>query len=382
MKKIKISNSMVGLLVILVTLITGCSGLGKQANPTEESLPAEEIQSVVSATGEVKPAQWSTLSVSIPGRISEILVQEGDQVQPGQVILRLEGKEEIQAAISAAEFEQLNAQQALDTLNKDYQVDLARAMQVVAETSKAIKLAIYQLDLFEVPSNMDNYSPLEAVDVMRQKRDQAWALYEPWKDKEDNNDTKKDLKDDYDNAQSDYNTAIRWLDYTVALQDANARYEKAKVDYADMQEGPDPDLLALAEARLKNAQTSVASAQSKLDDLDVKAPFEGIISAIDVREGEWVSPGQPVTLLADLKHLRVETTDLNEIDVARINVGNSVTVTFDALPDVKVVGTVDRISPKSSEGSGVNYTVIIELQEISASLRWGMTAFVDIVTNQ
>ena len=77
-------------------------------------------------------------------------------------------------------------------------------------------------------------------------------------------------------------------------------------------------------------------------------------------------------------HLRVETTDLNEIDVAQLKIGDTAIVTFDALPDVVIDGTVTRIAPKDSEGSGVNYPVVIELAEIPNGLRWGMTAFVDV----
>jgi hypothetical protein len=59
-------------------------------------------------------------------------------------------------------------------------------------------------------------------------------------------------------------------------------------------------------------------------------------------------------------------------------IGDSVIVTFDALPDVVVRGIIKRIVPKAAEGAGVNYPVTIELSEIPDQLRWGMTAFVDI----
>ena len=83
-------------------------------------------------------------------------------------------------------------------------------------------------------------------------------------------------------------------------------------------------------------------------------------------------------VLGDLAGLRVETTDLNEIDVASVEAGAPVTITFDALADTLVSGRVFSISPMSGEGSGVNYTVIVGLDEIPERLRWGMTAFVDI----
>jgi hypothetical protein len=77
--------------------------------------------------------------------------------------------------------------------------------------------------------------------------------------------------------------------------------------------------------------------------------------------------------------MQVETTDLSEIDVAQISLGDTAFITFDSLPDLELQGTVARIAPKSDESAGVNFPVIIELSEIPAALRWGMTAFVDII---
>jgi hypothetical protein len=82
--------------------------------------------------------------------------------------------------------------------------------------------------------------------------------------------------------------------------------------------------------------------------------------------------------MGDLDNLQVKTTDLSEIDVARITLDDVAVITFDALPDLVLEGTVISIAPKADEGSGVNFPVILELSEIPPELRWGMTAFVDI----
>jgi multidrug resistance efflux pump len=142
--------------------------------------------------------------------------------------------------------------------------------------------------------------------------------------------------------------------------------------------GPDPDDLAVAEARLANAQAQMDAAQAALTDLELRAPFDGNVSEIFVHPSEWVNIGQPILLLADINNLQVETTDLSEIDLALLKIGDEATVTFDALPDVVVRGIISRIAPKAAEGAGVNYPVTIELREIPDQLRWGMTAFVDI----
>ena len=95
-------------------------------------------------------------------------------------------------------------------------------------------------------------------------------------------------------------------------------------------------MLKQAQANLTNAEAQVDSARQTLSDLELKAPFSGVVSQIKVRTGEWVIAGQPVMMLADLSQLQVETTDLSEIDVARLSEGNTAVVTFDALPDLQV----------------------------------------------
>ncbi len=144
------------------------------------------------------------------------------------------------------------------------------------------------------------------------------------------------------------------------------------------QEWTECRLFKQVEGELQNANKQLEAARSTLADLELKAPFSGITSKISVREGEWVNTGQNAMLLADLSQLQVETTDLNEIDVARIAEGAPAEITFDALPEVKIQGVVERIAARSSEGSGVNYTVTISMQDRPEKLRWGMTAFVDI----
>jgi multidrug resistance efflux pump len=134
-----------------------------------------------------------------------------------------------------------------------------------------------------------------------------------------------------------------------------------------------------AEARLNQARGSVAQIEQQIQDSTVQAPLSGTVGLVDVRQGEQIAPGQTIAVLGSLGGLRVETTDLDEIDVVRVSVGQRAIVVFDALPDQVFEGYVTRISPMAEPGSGgVHYTVVLELTEIDRALRWGMTAFVDI----
>ncbi len=97
------------------------------------------------------------------------------------------------------------------------------------------------------------------------------------------------------------------------------------------------------------------------------------------RPGELAVPGQVLLMLGDTTRLRVETTDLRETDVTRLAVGMPAEVTFDALPGRAFAGTVTRIAPKSTTEQGsTNYTLIVEVADLDPSLRWGMTAFVNM----
>jgi multidrug efflux pump subunit AcrA (membrane-fusion protein) len=146
---------------------------------------------------------------------------------------------------------------------------------------------------------------------------------------------------------------------------------------------PRREEIAQAEAALAQSQVQLAEIQQQLREATIVAPFDATVGSVDVRVGETVSPGQPLATIGDLDTLRVETTDLDEIDVVRVSVGQQVAVTFDALPDRVFEGQVRRISPMAESGTGgVHYTTVIALAETDPVLRWGMTAFVDIETGE
>ena len=364
--------------IVSAVLISACSVVSPQATPTEAADEIEDFPALVSATGVVVPAQWTRLSLPSAGIIKEILVQESSLVQEGQLLLRLKGQEDIQAAISMANFELISAQKALDDLSSNAETARNQTLESIAVFAKQVRDAQYQLDNFTIPTNQSGLDPLEALDLMDQNLEQARQAFDPYKNKPSSDATRQDKKENLDRAQSDYNAAVRRLEYKIQVDVARANLEKARQDYEIWSLGPKPADVAVAKARLENAQAALSSAQARLTDLELHSPFTGTISKIYVREGEWISPGSPVFLLADLAHLRIETTDLNEIDAARVSLQDQVSITFDALPDIVLEGTIDQMAPMASEGSGVNYTAIINLMNLPDELRWGMTAFVDI----
>jgi len=394
----KKNNALILGVLAAALVLASCSSFPTQAEPTTVPESIDDFVPMVSATGMVVPDQESTLSVAAPGIVEEVLVEEGDLVKSDDILLRLKGKEDIQAVIKGAEYEFTLAQQALDDLYDNNAINQVNALREASEAYEALRQAEYNNYYFNVPSNQEEFDMFEGAVAMRELLKKAREEYEPYKgsssefnyiDCDDVEAVKAfpnlcgstdryNVEDQLEDAEADFKTAVDRIANATNTAQAEERLRKALEDFDILGQGPDPADVAAAEARLANAEASLAAAQAVYDDLEVQAPFDGTISELYINESEWIAPGQPAMLIADLDHLRVETTDLNEIDVSRIEVGDTAIITYDSLPDVISSGVVVRISPKATPGSGVNYTVVLELDEIPEQLRWGMTAFVDI----
>lgn len=380
------------LIILAAMLLSACSGAAAPA-VTETPTGDDEIQPVINATGAVVPAQWSALSLSSAGVIAEVLVEEGQQVQPGQPLVRLEGQASLQAAVAAAEYELQTARQALEDLQDSHEQVRAQAQLRLASAAKALDKASDRREGKNYRRADQSLIDSARADWIMAKDDfkraeEVWGYFEG-KDEEDVN--RAFALSQYSASKRKLDQAVWNLNYLESMPDelevnlsegelvaAKAEYDTAQREWERVKNGPDSRQVSLSEARIKSAEATLSAARESLDRLELKAPFAGTVSRVYLHRQEWAAPGQAVLLLADLAHLRVETTDLNEIDAARINLNDLVSVTFDSLPDVRIIGKVARIGSKAAEGSGVTYPVVIELAEVPPRLRWGMTAFVDI----
>jgi HlyD family secretion protein len=372
--------------------LAGCEGLGK-GTPTPTPKPANDFKPVISATGLVTPAQKATLSLPVSGALVDVLAVEGQTVKAGQALARLKKSESLEAALSAARLELAAAQKGMDDLKRGASLARADAELRLANAEKALDKAKTRRE-----SKSYKHGNTNLVDTARaeylvaqdgvKKAEDMYSYFDASNVEDVNRASALTV---VSQARQRRDQALANLNYLLALPDrfevgiadgelrvAQETVDSVKAELERLKDGPDRDLLALAKARLENAQVQLKAAEASLKDLDLAAPFDGTVAKLYVRANEWVNPGQPVLMLGNLATLRVETTDLSEIDAARVVEGAPVKVTFDALPSVSVKGKVVYIAPKSAEGSGVNYPVYIEMEELPAQLRWGMTAFVDI----
>jgi HlyD family secretion protein len=180
-------------------------------------------------------------------------------------------------------------------------------------------------------------------------------------------------------AQEMYPVTLETL--AADVDGARANLEALRATDNPLRDEPLEEQIAQAEVGVRKGEIAVAQIEQQMEDAELRAPFAGTVADIDIKAGDQVNPGQVVAVLATLEHLQVRTTDLTELDVGRISVGNATEVSVDALPDDKYDGVVGEIGLQGKDYRGdVVYEVIVEFTaaDLSESLRWGMTAMVEV----
>ncbi len=370
---------------LLAVVLSGCSSLSKPS-PTPETPVTSEI--AAAAEAKVIPIRYSTLSFAATGKVAAVLAPEGSQVKAGDPIARLDGTETASAAITAADLEVASAQKALDDLIEKSRIASADAEMAVALASQELKDAKEDRDDLNYQRvNQFMLENIQAQLTMAEKAvEDAEETYSFVQDKpEDDADRARALAY-LSQARLARDQVKRNLEYAEGpptaqdIAEADARVSKAEAALEDAQRtferrktGPDPRDLDLAEAALSNAKAQSEAARSALADLELSAPFDGTIIVNNLEVGEIASPGQ--VMIGDTRAWQVETTDLKEVDIVGIEPGMRVKVTFDAIPDLAIEGTVNRVKGYGITVRGDNtYTVTIDLQQSDPRLLWNMTA--------
>jgi multidrug resistance efflux pump len=370
----------------LVTLIAAASLLLSacaQPKTVDEPRQVSLAPDAVVAEGHIVPNDSLYMSFSVRGKVAEILVKEGDPVKEGDVMVRLADREQAEATLAAARLEQVSAQQEYDDFTRTSGTSGAEAWQVYMDAQVARAEAERDWEALNV-DNIDERIDDARAEAQDRKKDldDAQEEFDKYKDLDEDNSSRKQAKDALDNAQDDYNEALRKQEEVSRERDiVRAALDKALADEAEAKRkheatlsGPDAEKLALLDARLANAKAQVAAAENTLANYELKAPFNGIVTDVNVSVNELIGPEKWAVQVADFSTWYVDTSDLTELEVVKINAGQTVTIVADALPDVKLTGVVDRISQSyKSQGGDILYTVRIKLMDVDPHLRWGMT---------
>lgn len=369
------------LALIVALMLTACAN---QAAATPDSAAQETLtpESVI-AEGRLEPVHAANLTFQARGIVESINVKIGDSVKKGDALARLSNASVAEAQLSAANLELIGAQQAWDTLNRNGSANLASAWTAYMNAQTVRETAERDWEALNVDSIEDRIEDAKA-DVEDRDTDlqDAKDEFDKYKDLDKDNSKRKTAEDDLETAQDDYNEAIRNLDeitrerdtVRAALDSALAAEAEAKYQYETSADGVNADQLALATARLESAQAQVTAAQANLSNYIIYAPFDGVIAEVAVKTGEQISPETRIVSVADTSAWVIETTDVTELEVVKLAVGQNVTFTADAIEGVTMNGVVTEISQSSIlQGGDVIYTVRIAANDVDPRVKWGMT---------
>jgi multidrug resistance efflux pump len=166
---------------------------------------------------------------------------------------------------------------------------------------------------------------------------------------------------------------------TAQLDTAAADVAQAEAQYAQIAAPARAVDLAAAKVEIDAATIAVAQSQYDLDQATLTAPFAGVVATMDLTVGQLMNPALPAIVIADMQVWHVETEDLTELQVVNVHVGDAVAVSFDALPDLVLPGTVRSINQFGSNRQGdIVYTAIVDLAKSDPRLRWNMTATITV----
>jgi HlyD family secretion protein len=350
------------------------------------------------------PVRWANLSFVSGGYVAGVKVQPGDKVEAGQVLVQLDDVD-ARLAVAQANAALQVAQAQLALLQAGARPEeVAQQKQAVQSAQAALTGATARLEQLQTGARAAELAEAEAA--VRQAEAERRIVFDSY----DAVSSGREMLKEYSFRGGGLGDVQERLRYQLqaadqALAAAQARLEQVKSGATEAElraarsvvwaaqaqadsaqarldqtvAGPTAEQIAVSEANVAQMKAAAELAQAALDKTQLKAPFGGTVGGVYARVGEMLTPGQPVVALGDLSALRVETTDLSEVDVARVAVGQPASVTFDGLPGKSFQGRVARIAPMSSSGQGgVNYAVLVELDQLDPALKWGMTAFTDI----
>ena len=364
------------------------------------------ILSTVSATGSIEPEAEVSLLFRSAGTVQNVLVAVGEAVKQGQLLAELDttdltlalAQAKVSQDISVAQLKKLEAPpDPMDVAAAQAAVEVAQAGVSSAEAAIASAQAGYQ-DLLVGPNTTQqtiNDSQLRQAEIALNQAQQA---YNKIKDQPDAGMFPQAAE--LERATSSYEVAKAQAAKTEepatqaqlaqglnqiaqaqsGLRQAQAQVVNAQNSLSDLLQGPKQEDIDIARAQLKQAQLSQLQAEHSLTNAQIAAPFDGVISQLNIKQGEQSTNGLPAVVLTDLNGFTMKVL-VDEIDVRQVAVGQSVRLSIDALPDAEITGKVTKISPTAANVNNVvAYEVTIVPNSTDEPLRVGMSATAIITT--
>jgi HlyD family secretion protein len=322
-----------------------------------------KLTSKVTSSGQIRAKEFVDLQSEIAGVVTELPVREGDHVNKGEVLLKIDP---IQTAADTGATQALYEAAMSDARAQEFQIMNAENGLARDEAS----LASARFQLAQAESNL-----VRAQNSFKRKQ----QLHEDG----------LIAREDYEIAQNELKTAQTQFEMAKAnVSQAETQVQSSRNTIQQMKAS------AVATAsRAKSAAANLTRANDQLKKTTLYSPLDGVVTQLLVEKGERAVPGvmsnpqATLMTIADLSTIQAELK-VDETDVIHLSLGDIAHVKVDALPDVVFDGEVTEIgnspiqtSTSSTQQEAKDFKVIVTLKNPSDKLRPGMSCTGDIITD-
>jgi HlyD family secretion protein len=363
----------------------GQSQSGQQATYQTATVARGSITQSVSSSGSVRSMQSAQVDWQTSGQVSTVDVQVGQQVQAGQALAALDP-----TSVSPSV---LNAQQTLVDAKNNLQslqastLTTTQAEQALANAQANYKTAQDALSALQVQTNANtttikqDQADLLLAQLQLQKMESKYGTLTRL---QPTTKTKANKVLQLTQAQTSVDNAQKTLDWAqgnpssndIAVAQANLAVAKSQLDdaqrqYDQLKNGITSDTLAAAQA-------AVDAAQATINEIRLTAPISGTVTSVGIMTGDLVSAGTTGIEIDNLSSQYVDVV-VSEIDINKIQVGQAVQLTFDAIPNKTYNGKVTTVGTVGTSSQGVvNFPVTVQITDADALVKPGMSAAVSI----
>ncbi|MGQ9870232.1 efflux RND transporter periplasmic adaptor subunit [Leptodesmis sp.] len=340
-----------GLVGVPAATVVALRNAAPKQNIAEYTMPVQQkdVTVRITANGEVIPVRRLNLNPKTAGRLAELYVEQGDRVQQGQIIARMDSRE-LQAQRQQALAELSKAEANLSLLKAGSRPEaIGQAQAGVNQAQAAIAAAQTRLDLANQRASRNQALAAEGA-ISRDRLDEVIN-------------EQRSAKANLEQAKASYNNAVQQLN--------------------QQENGPRSQEIAQAAAQVEAARANLKAIDTQIEDTIIRAPFAGIITQKNATPGDFVTPTSFASSTSSATSIVTLANDLEilakvpEVDIGQIKQGQEVEIRADAFPDQTFKGIVRLVSPEAKEDPTqrgvITFEVRVRIVSGKDTLRSGMT---------
>jgi HlyD family secretion protein len=375
-------------LIAVIVVVRVNKNKASAASLQTQTIERGNLVAIVGATGTVRANQTATLAWQTNGRVALINQITGDLVDANAVLAEL-AESSLPQSVILARADLVTAQRNLDNLMNSDQAR-AQAQLSLANAQDAYNKALWNRKYSNTPNVTDQDkidAARAAVTLAQDKVDKAQDWYDRFAENADTDPSKASALSSLANAKIALENAEKTLQFytdtpaqqEVLISDGEVALAKAKLDDAQrewdrLKDGPDPDDIVAAKARVAAIEATIGMA-------NITAPFAGTITDSKTMVGDQVNAGSVAFRIDDLSRMLVDVM-IPEVDINSIKPGQEVNLTFDAISNAQYQGKVVEVARVGASSAGVvNFEVTIEVLNADTQVLPGMTAAANIIVS-